>query len=212
MSGVRFLAQADCFFQTLLQPSSETNPVSLSEITLGSYPTANFWNSTEAENLWSLKVMPVQRQFTFYPRTQYDWINNRGHMYKNTTHQNIIRHYLQCIFLNCTAVMPPTLPLTFWCLSKFQFPFTWWWKIDFLLSSCIIHLSFYLLTKNCWHFNPLNPELNPICCLLALLAHHILHVSRIKVKSLNLRLLMSYIYGAPILDVSRSHTTTHHSR
>jgi hypothetical protein len=27
-----------------------------------------------------------------------------------------------------------------------------------------------------------------------------------------LRLLMSYIYGAPILDVSRSHTTTQHSR
>jgi len=32
------------------------------------------------------------------------------------------------------------------------------------------------------------------------------------VKSLTLRLLMSYIYGAPILDVSRSHTTTQHSR
>ena len=31
-------------------------------------------------------------------------------------------------------------------------------------------------------------------------------------KSLTLRLLMSYIYGAPILDVSRSHTKTHHSR
>ena len=31
-------------------------------------------------------------------------------------------------------------------------------------------------------------------------------------KSLTLRLLMSYIYGAPILDVSRSHTTTQHSR
>jgi len=29
---------------------------------------------------------------------------------------------------------------------------------------------------------------------------------------LTLRLLMSYIYGAPILDVSTSHTTTHHSR
>ena len=29
---------------------------------------------------------------------------------------------------------------------------------------------------------------------------------------LTLRLLMSYIYGAPILDVSRSYTTTHHSR
>jgi len=30
--------------------------------------------------------------------------------------------------------------------------------------------------------------------------------------TLTLRRLMSYIYGAPILDVSRSHTTTHHSR
>jgi len=31
-------------------------------------------------------------------------------------------------------------------------------------------------------------------------------------KSLTFRRLMSYIYGAPILDVSRSHTTTQHSR
>jgi len=61
--------------------------------------------------------------------------------------------------------------------------------------------------------NPLNPELNPIYYLLALLgAHHFLHVSRIGVKSLIFRLLMSYIHGAPILDVSRSHTTTQHSR
>ena len=29
---------------------------------------------------------------------------------------------------------------------------------------------------------------------------------------LTLRRLISYIYGAPILDVSRSHTTTQHSR
>jgi len=62
--------------------------------------------------------------------------------------------------------------------------------------------------------NPLNPELNPICYLLALLgAHHFLHVSRIRVKLLTFRLLnVIYIYGAPILDVSRSHTTTQHSR
>ena len=61
--------------------------------------------------------------------------------------------------------------------------------------------------------NPLNPELNPICYLLALLgAHHFLRVSRIRVKLLTFRLLTSYIYGAPILDVSRSHTTTQHSR
>ena len=61
--------------------------------------------------------------------------------------------------------------------------------------------------------NLLKPELNPICHLLALLGvHHFLHVSRIRVKSLTLWLLMSYIYGALILDVSRSHTTTQHSR
>ena len=43
--------------------------------------------------------------------------------------------------------------------------------------------------------NPLNPELNPICYLLALLgAHHFLHVSRISVKLLTFRRLMSYIY------------------
>ena len=35
-----------------------------------------------------------------------------------------------------------------------------------------------------------------------------------KAERLTLRRLMSYIYiyGAPILDVSRSHTTTQHSR
>ena len=31
-------------------------------------------------------------------------------------------------------------------------------------------------------------------------------------RCLTLRRLMSYVYGAPILDVSRSHTTTQHSR
>jgi len=37
--------------------------------------------------------------------------------------------------------------------------------------------------KSVKKINPLNAELNPICHLLALLgAHHILHVSRIRVK------------------------------
>ena len=44
-------------------------------------------------------------------------------------------------------------------------------------------------------FNPLNPKLNPIFYLLALLgAHHFLHVSRIRVKLLTFGRLMSYIY------------------
>ena len=47
--------------------------------------------------------------------------------------------------------------------------------------------------------NSLNPELNPICYFLTLLAHQFLYVSRIRVKSLTIRLLMSYIY---IYDIS----------
>ena len=78
---------------------------------------------------------------------------------------------------------------------------------DLTLDSIIVGRS-----KRHSKFNPLNPELNLICCLLALLPRHFLHVSRIRVKSLTLRQLMSYTYGAPILDVSRSHTTTHHSQ
>jgi hypothetical protein len=42
--------------------------------------------------------------------------------------------------------------------------------------------------------NPLNAELNPICHLLALFGVHFLHVSRIRIKSLTLRILMSYIH------------------
>jgi len=76
-----------------------------------------------------------------------------------------------------------------------------------------INQHFRIKQKFKCHINPLSPELNPIYCLLALLgAHNFLHVSRIRVKLLTFRRLMSYIYEAPILDVSRSHTTTQHSR
>ena len=68
----------------------------------------------------------------------------------------------------------------------------------FCVVLCIVcvYMCTVLLPPGCYPIavNPLNPELNPICYLLALLAHHFLHVSRIMVKSLPLRLLMSYIY------------------
>ena len=56
--------------------------------------------------------------------------------------------------------------------------------------------------------NPLKPELNPTCYLLALLgAHHFLHVSRIRVKLLTLRLLMSYIPFLMFLDHTQRRST-----
>jgi len=94
---------------------------------------------------------------------------------------------------------------------NFVLPYTRW--VQLVPSKLIPLRRLWILVCPVISFNPLNPELNPICYLLALLrAHHFLHVSRIRVKLLTLRRLMSYIYGAPILDVSRSHTTTQHSR
>jgi len=100
-----------------------------------------------------------------------------------------------------------------WLVDSFQ-------HIYIIIIIIIIIITFWSISyrTRCLYpteicVNPLKPELNPICYLLALLgAHHFFHVSRIRVKLLTLRLLMSYIYGAPILDVSRSHTTTQHSR
>ena len=57
------------------------------------------------------------------------------------------------------------------------------------------HMSFCLLFTDTQYYNS---------CALCF-------VMRLRLY-LTLRLLMSYIYGAPILDVSRSHTTTQHSR
>ena len=63
------------------------------------------------------------------------------------------------------------------------------------LLKCVTPGGSKIKKKKYIYINPLNPELNPICYLLALLgAHHFLHVSRIRVKSLTLGRLMSYIY------------------
>jgi hypothetical protein len=57
-------------------------------------------------------------------------------------------------------------------------------KVKFLVHSFSVFFLNYLLKIS---INPLNAELNPICHLLALLgAHHILHVSRIRVKNTKL--------------------------
>ena len=70
-----------------------------------------------------------------------------------------------------------------------------WWNLKLLCLSYYDREVFLCHSYSSFtYFNPLKPELNSICYLLALLAHHFLHVSRIRVKSLNFRWLMSYIY------------------
>jgi len=60
-----------------------------------------------------------------------------------------------------------------WCIQSHMYGWldcwNWYWNCNKFIS----------------HFNSLNAELNPICHLLALLGtHHILHISRIRVKQL----------------------------
>ena len=86
------------------------------------------------------------------------------------------------------ATSTPTVLMSF--IFKFQ-------KHQTRCSRCKIH-GFVI--------NPLKPELNPICYLLALLAHHFPHVSRIRVKSLTIRLLMSYIYMEHLFLMFLDHT------
>jgi hypothetical protein len=47
----------------------------------------------------------------------------------------------------------------------------------------IFKFSFNVILLPFWYVNPLNAELNPICHMLALGAHHILHVRRIRVNT-----------------------------
>jgi len=63
-----------------------------------------------------------------------------------------------------------------------------------LRPNILLNTLFSNTLSLCSSLNPLKAELNPICYLLALLAHHFLQVGSVRVKLLTLRLLMSYIY------------------
>ena len=146
-------------------------------------------------------------------------IRNLGRRFLLSKYHTALRNTYKCNFIYArkSSIKIPCLILYFSGRASSYNSGRWpTWRIVssiiclFESSTCFEQLCAHPQEDNC--INPLNPELNPICYLLALLAHHFLRVSRIRAKSITLRLLMSYIYGAPILDVSRSHTTKQHSR
>ena len=57
MSGVQFLAHTDGFFQTLLQPISETHPVFYPKTTLVSYPNNKFLETVTVLRLRICEVL-----------------------------------------------------------------------------------------------------------------------------------------------------------
>ena len=92
----------------------------------------------------------------------------------------------------------------------------WKIKVNETKSS---HITFTLRKDNCPAIS-INQTVLPQVESVKYLGLHIdrrlswnVHITKKRKQTdLTLRRLMSYIYGAPILDVSRSHTTTQHSR
>ena len=74
------------------------------------------------------------------------------------------------------------------CTVRFVESFNELSEDDLRIETCwsdfkCFNVKFYVCALVGVLINPLNAQLNPICHLLALLgAHHILHVSRIRVK------------------------------
>jgi len=69
-------------------------------------------------------------------------------------------------------------------------------------------LIFYALSSTCFNSSWTLSR----CFMYVVTQSSKCNIRRESINQLTLRRLMSYIYGAPILDVSRSHATTQHSR
>jgi len=82
-------------------------------------------------------------------------------------------------------------------------------------KSLWIFIFYFCLALNIWWFSSLLfvvPDEWYFLANILTLRRRTTYIYVALWRSLTLRRLMSYIYGAPILDVSRSHTTTQHSR
>ena len=84
------------------------------------------------------------------------------------------------MYFKCWGFLYIVLSILLWlcfaCVKNLNLLSTNLWSLS-------ISLPLKTLVSSMLLFNPLNPELNPICYLLALLgAYHFLHVSRIRVK------------------------------
>ena len=117
----------------------------------------------------------------------------------------------QFLFILLGMICLMTNSISYGCITRsglFKFSVNEWindWMIlDSLLSYCS-HFSCYQYYSCSLNLKHLHCHHKCYCSL-----KNILHTQYSCI--LTLRLLMSYIYGAPILDVSRSRTMTHHSR
>ena len=97
--------------------------------------------------------------------------------------QNCNYNLWYCSHFLCSYHPPMWPSLAGGC--SYSFVYFWWW-VRLAPETYRVNLqnNKLLCVASCWTIiNPLKDELNPICHLLALLAaHHILHISRIRVN------------------------------
>ena len=139
--------------------------------------TNRSWSDTEF--LWTGTLMKNEKQHTLFFSTVnicIKWEATRNHNNFSKFIHELSSYYFDIAWL---------VWCEFWATS-FNWPcLNRTHKLAPHVTYILTTFSEYLFDydRTCTLFNPLNPELNPICYLLALLlAHHFLHVSRIRVK------------------------------
>ena len=124
------------------------------------------------------------------------------------SHLQTSKYYLQFNSLHtklwCHITYPVSVKLYIIQLKQNTESIKLIWWLD--RSHCCPHTTFPCCTTIifnwCWSWNS----------ILQISTTANIDLKFVSNSMLTLRLLMSYIYGAPILDVPRSHTTTQHSR
>jgi len=150
MCRVQFLKEADCFFQDLLQPSSETHPVSYPKITLGSYPESKFSGTV---TVLRLRICEVLKSCLYTDNLHFiQGLSMTESIMETIRIRTPHTKILQCITLSLSS--STALLLCHWIFLlpfdvsvSFSSHLHGGEKIDLLMSSCFINLSFYLLKK-----------------------------------------------------------------
>jgi len=104
-------------------------------------------------------------------------------------------------FIGMSKVALTTLSLSFYLITTVKL-FTAVFPLTILYFSLLLH---FVCPSYCSYASAVS-HLNILLSSWGIFVFVVLR------RVLTFRRLMSYIYGAPILDVSRSHTTTQHSR
>jgi len=164
------------------------------------HPTfGNMWKNSHWQQTWGFTWLEMH-QLEYPPNSSWYWVMER---HLNTQTQDVTNSHatfatLSALLMNWRQTCSRTSTTITDDMSDSVKGLSWPRKM-------IVSIHWTYRFKTCCQQTAEHTSL--------LTSSWILHrLCSIQWSFLTLRRLMSYIYGAPILDVSRSHTTTQHSR